>query len=184
MLWKSRIMNAIDVIIIISLTYFVYRGAVQGLIGELLGATGWIIAAILALRFGSWAGKKIGAFVQLPAGMVDIVGFVAMLLVMRVLIQIVLMGLRKTLDPKTHDATNKLLGAIIGFVKGAFLVSIFVLALSVIPLGEKMARYEKESALFPHMAKFARVLLYRVVDFVPQTQPQGVPPTPSLRNPT
>lgn len=179
-------MNAIDVIIIICLTYFVYRGAVQGLIGELLGATGWIVATIMALRFGAWAGKKIGAYVQLPAGLIDAVGFVVVLLVVRVFIQIVLMGLRKTLDPKTHDATNKLLGAVIGFVKGAFLVSIFVLALSVIPLGEKMNRYEKESTLFPHMAKFARVLLSRVIHFVPQTQPQPISPpqTPSLKNPT
>lgn len=177
-------MNAIDVIIIICLTYFVYRGAVQGLIGELLGVTGWILATILALRFGGWAGKKISAYVQLPVSMVDIAGFVAVLLVMRVLIQILLMGLRKSLDPKTHDAANKLLGAVIGFVKGAFLVSIFVLALSVMPLGEKMKRYEKESALFPHMTKFSRALLYRVIYFVPQTKPQPVPPVPSLKNPT
>jgi membrane protein required for colicin V production len=179
-------MNAIDVIIIICLTYFVYRGAVQGLIGELLGATGWIMATVLALRFGGWAGKKIVAYIQIPANLVDIAGFVVMLLVVRAFIQIVLMGLRKSLDPKTHDATNKLLGAVIGFIKGAFLVSIFVLALSVIPLGEKMSRYEKESALFPHMAKFARALLSRVVHFVPQTQPQPISPpqTPSLKNPT
>lgn len=179
-------MNAIDIIIIIGLTYFVYRGAVQGLIGELFGATGWIIATILALRFASWAGKKVGAFIQIPANLVDVAGFVLVLLVVRAVIQIILMALKKSLDPKTHDATNKLLGAVIGFAKGAFLVSIFVLALSVIPLGEKMNRYEKESALFPHMAKFARVLLNSVVHFVPQTQPQPVSPpqTPSLKNPT
>lgn len=165
-------MNTLDVVIFITLCYFVYRGAQAGLIGELLGITGWLLAGLLALRFGGWAANRINGYIHLSATAADVAGFVAVLLVVRVLLQLLLVGFKKTVDPKTHDAMNKLLGAVIGFIKGAFLVSVFVLAISIMPLGEKVKAYENRSALFPHMKKFAQLLLYRVVHFVPQTQPQ------------
>ncbi len=172
-------MNALDIIIFITLTFFVYRGAQNGLIGELLGMTGWLLAGLLALRFGGWAAHRINGYLHLSATAADLLGFVAMLLAVRILFQLTLVGIKKTVDGKTHDAMNKLLGAVIGFVKGAFLVSIFVLAISYMPLGEKVKDYQNRSALFPHMKKFAQSLLYHVVHFVPQTQPQPAEPLKS-----
>jgi len=170
-------MNALDVLIFIALVYFVYKGAQNGLYGELLGMTGWLVAAILSLRYGLWASRKLENYIQLPDLAYTVLGYAAVLLAGRLLLQILLAGLRKAMDPKTHDSLNKLLGAVIGFAKGAFLVSIFVLALSIMPLGEQVKSYEYRSNLFPHMKKFAQVILRNVVYFVPQTKPTA--PAPS-----
>ena len=41
-------MNTIDIVVLVILTYFVFRGSKAGMIEELLGITGWVIAVILA----------------------------------------------------------------------------------------------------------------------------------------
>jgi len=170
-------MNAFDVVIILALTFFVYRGAKNGLIGELLGITGWLLAGIIALRYGSLAAQRISGMIKLPDLATTVLGYAVVLLAVRLFLQVLLAGLKKGLDPKTHDTMNKLLGAIIGFAKGAFLVSIFVLALSIMPLGNQVKMYQLHSTLFPHMKKFAQVILRQVVYFVPQTQPHSPAPT-------
>jgi len=68
-------MNTVDIVVLIILLYFVYKGSRAGLIDELLGITGWVLAIILALRFGGAAGAYVVEKLPLAAGIsVSILG--------------------------------------------------------------------------------------------------------------
>ena len=60
-------MSIIDILIIAVITIFVYRGAKNGMVNELLGFTGWVLAILLALRLGSRMGSIFRATCWQPA---------------------------------------------------------------------------------------------------------------------
>ncbi|MBN2357028.1 CvpA family protein [candidate division KSB1 bacterium] len=169
-------MNTIDIIVLVVLTYFVYKGSKAGMIEELLGITGWVIAIILALRFGGMAGEYVVGKLPLAIGIsASIIGFIIVLLLVRIAFKVFSGGFKKMVSSDAQTSLDRFLGAAIGFLKGAFFVSLFALAIQSMPLGEKMQTFREESALYPHMTKFARVVVDSVVKFIPQIQSQEIP---------
>jgi len=169
-------MNTIDIAVLIMLVYFVYRGAQAGLVEELLGITGWVVAVIVALRFGGAAGAYVVERIPLIASIsVSIVGFVVTLLVVHLAFRLLTAIFKKAVSSDTHSSLDRFFGAAIGFGKGAFYISLLALALQAMPLGEKFTRLREESQLYPHMTKVARIVVDSVVRFIPQIRSEESP---------
>ena len=160
----------IDVLIVVGLTIFVYKGAQKGMAEELLGLTGWLLAVLLALRLGGAAAKLIVGKVPQLAPLGSILGFIAMLIVARAAFHLFAQSFQKMFAADLQGKINKFIGALFGFAKGAFFISVVVLAIYVLPLGQQAKTIESRSVLFHHMTKFAQVVVDAVTNFVPQTQ--------------
>jgi membrane protein required for colicin V production len=160
----------IDIMIIIGLVIFVYRGAQKGMVEELLGLTGWLLAILLAIKLGGTAARILVGKVPRMAPLASILGFIIMLIVARAAFHLFAQSFQKMFDADLRGKIDKFVGGLFGFVKGAFSISVLVLAIYVLPLGPRAKDLESRSVLFKHMTKFAQIVMDAVTKFVPQTE--------------
>lgn len=163
------VMNGLDVAMIAGITIFVYAGAKRGMAQEILGLTGWVLALLLAIRFGG----RMAAFLlqkapALPLRVAAILSFLLLLIAVRILCQVFIEIFQKLFSPEMHGKIDRLIGAVLGFLKGAFFVSIVVLLTQILPLNDRIRSMQQESALNGHMTRFSRLLVDAVIHFVPQ----------------
>jgi len=165
-------MNLVDVFIIIILSIFVAQGAKRGMIDEVLGLTGWIVAVLLAIRFMGKVGSMLYGFAggKLPETLMIIMGFFIVLVVVRLAFQAVFAAFQRVFSQDAVTKVNKIGGAVFGFFKGALFISVLVLAISMAPLGLRFHRAEQGSLLFFHMQRFAPAVFNIVKKFIPQSQ--------------
>jgi len=163
-------MNTVDIVILIILTIFVYFGARRGLIDEILGLTGWIIAVICAIKFGG----SLAAIISEKAPNFQVISSVLAAL-------IILFGIRfafllfikilKTSAPQvTENSLNKIAGAFLGFLQGVFITSIIVLIFLLIPFSKNIKNIQNNSVMFPHLKKVSIFIVNTAANFIPQTQ--------------
>lgn len=161
-------MNVVDLLILAALLWFVYQGAQTGLGKELVGLTGWLLAAVLALKFGGRAGAMAaGRLPQVGSLSNDLVGFFIVLIAVHLGFRLVSYMLKKMLDGEGQSTLDRLGGGIIGFIKGALIVSIVALGLHSLRLGARLEDLQNQSSLFPHMAKFAQMVVNQVISAAP-----------------
>jgi membrane protein required for colicin V production len=162
-------MNPVDLLILAALVLFVFIGAKRGMIEELLGLTGWIIAILMAIKFGSLIARLVLSRVpSLPPTLASILGAAAVLIGVRVLFQVFSQFFQRMFGDDLQNTLDKLIGAIFGFIKGAFFISILTLSIYVLPLNENIKAVEHQSVLFGHMTKFAQVMVDWVIRMVPE----------------
>ena len=164
-------MTIFDIIILVMLTVFIYRGVQKGMMNELTGLTGWVVALLVAIRGAGFAGVLIiERWTLLPEPMGVWIGFFGILIIMRLAFQLFLQIFDRLFNEQIHDSVDRLLGAILGFVKGAFFVGVFTLIVSLLPLNENIKNAEQQSLFFRHMSNFATVVTNAIISFAPQIE--------------
>ncbi len=167
-------MSPFDLIIIAALVWFVYKGAKIGLAKELVGLTGWLIAALVALKLGGRAGVLATAFLpSLKALPVELTGFLIALVGTHILFRIIGYLFNNMLGGDGQSTFDRMGGAFIGFVKGAFIISVIALAVNSLYLGSRLESYQRNSSLFPHMTKVAQMVVNQVIRATPSAGVQG-----------
>jgi membrane protein required for colicin V production len=165
-------MSIIDILIIAVITIFVYRGAKNGMVNELLGFTGWVLAILLALRFGSRIGRFLAPKLKIiPEQIEGIFGFLVVFGFVLVGFSVLMNFFQKAFDKELQSKVNGFVGALFGFAKGLFFVSVLTLGLHVLPLEKQLRRAEQESVLFSHMTHFAQVITLAMFKAAPQLKP-------------
>jgi len=163
-------MNTVDIVILAILTVFVYLGARRGLIDEILGLTGWIIAIVCAIKFGG----SLAVIIAEKAPKIQMISSVLAALVILFGIRLAFLFLIKILKSSapqiTENSTNKIAGAFLGFLQGVFIISILVLIFLLIPFGRNIKDYQNRSVLFPHMKKVSVFMVNTVANFIPQAK--------------
>ncbi|MBN2410415.1 CvpA family protein [candidate division KSB1 bacterium] len=163
-------MNTVDIVILVFLTVFVYLGARRGLIDEILGLTGWIIAVVCAIKFGG----SLAAIISEKAPNLQMISSVLAALIILFGIRFAFLFFIKILKSSapqiTENNTNKVAGAFLGFLQGVFIVGILVLIFLLIPFGRNIKDSPKNSVLFPHMKKVSVFMVNTVANFIPQAQ--------------
>ena len=162
-------MYVFDVIILVMLTLFIYRGVQKGMMNELIGLTGWVIALLIAIRgAGIACGFILARWTTLPEPVGMWIGFFAILIIIRVFFQLFLQLFERLFSEHVHGRLDRLFGAILGFIKGAFFVGVFTLVISLLPLNESIKNAEKQSLFFGHMSNFATTVTNGIFSFAPQ----------------
>ncbi|HOT95606.1 MAG TPA: CvpA family protein [bacterium] len=157
-------MSPFDLIIIAALIWFVYQGAKTGMAKELIGLTGWLIAVLVALKYGGWAGANAENLLPaIKAVPTRVSGFIIALLGTHLCFRVFGFMLRKLVGDKGQSFLDKAGGGVIGFVRGAFIISIIALAINSLELGPRFEDYQQRSSLFPHMSRFAQLVVDKVV---------------------
>lgn len=160
-------MNWFDIILIVILFIFTWKGFRTGLVGAIGGFFGVIV--------GIWAGshymQQVGSWVMEVANFHDneylasIIGFIAIFVAINIAVSIIVSIINRIFHIIPFiNLINKLLGAIVGIVTGALTVAAIVYLMSLLPISEAITGKLLDSKL----ADMALNIAFVVKPFVPE----------------
>lgn len=141
-------MNAIDWVILAVVGIFALQGFRKGLLREVAGLLGVVVAFILSVRLLSDVSALISYYLGIsPQLAVVVSGFVIFFVVLGLFIFLARL-LRKILDWALLGWVDRVGGSLFGLLKGTLIVSILALLISLIPLGSELEKAFNDSVLF------------------------------------
>jgi len=160
-------MNLVDWIIIIILLFFIVRGFSSGFLLGIAGLLGVIVAFVLAVQFMNDLSAILLHFFSLSPR-------VAVLLTAVIIYVVVFVGfiftakfLRNILKMVALGWVDRIAGAVLGLLKGAVIVSIIALMISLIPFrGQAQVEFD-DSILFKPAMKVAPKVFDIITNSVP-----------------
>jgi membrane protein required for colicin V production len=131
-------MNFLDIIILIPVAIFVFKGLKNGLIIE--------VASLAALFLGIYAGIYLSDFVSellikhlgLNANYTSAVAFILIFIAVLILMRIIAKAIEKVIDLTALGFINKLLGAVFAVLKVMFLLSLVFYVINKFDSNEKL----------------------------------------------
>ena len=159
----------LDLIIVLILLAFIYRGYKNGFIKEFFGFFGTYVSFVLAIRYMSdLATILYGATEALPHTAVSIISFVVIFLPLMLLFMYVAKKLKLAARFSfTLGSLDRIIGLGLGLVKGAIILAIAALIISLSGLSGLMSEQINSSQLFkPILIKRVLPLTYSVAKLV------------------
>ncbi len=152
-------MNKLDIIIIIILSLTFIRGLMRGIVKEVMGIVGIVLAFILSSKYH----QDLTPYIVKIVHDKEISGIIAFaILFLSTVVVLFLIGalIREMLKSMSLGWLDNLGGGVFGFIKGVLLSSmiIFVLTFSLDPKSPILT----ESKLSPYVMKIADRLIYLV----------------------
>ena len=124
-----RLMNVIDVVAFIILTYGVLRGLNKGLIIEISGILAFALGLMGAFKFSNLGSKIFSNLVDWNPKAIQLVCFIALFLIITYLISLIAKMITKTLKLIALGWLNRIFGALFGFIKWSIIISaLFIVA--------------------------------------------------------
>ncbi|HPG41059.1 MAG TPA: CvpA family protein [bacterium] len=163
-------MNPTDLVIIAVILVFVYLGTKKGLIDEILGITGWIIAVICALKFAGVLGRFITAKIPQLQTISTVLAALVILFGIRYSFLLIIKMLKKSSPKISENSYNKVAGAFLGVLQGVLVIGLAVILFLVIPFGPNVKKLVDKSIFFPQMKKVSVFMVNTVANFIPQTR--------------
>lgn len=109
----------VDYVIIIVCTLFVANGFRKGLVQEIMGILGLVLAVLLALRYFQDVGYIISTRFNISENLGNVIGFVVVAFVIMVVVGIIAITWRRMIKLTPLSIIDKIFGAGFGFIKGA-----------------------------------------------------------------
>lgn len=177
----------IDIVIIIVLTFFMYRGHKNGFLNEFTGAFGTILALILAIRYMSNLAIAIYNAVNISPVIATVLSFAAIFCAVFFGFHYLSTRFIKAVKVSlTLGSIDRIAGIASGLVKGSIIVSLFTVLLSFATFSGPLRNDIKNSVLFnpmrnvlPLAYSFAKLIfqetyrpLYRELDESFSGQPE------------
>ena len=159
-------MNLFDIILLIILLAFVWKGFRAGLIGAIGGFVGIVVGIILGGRFMALVGTWLAKFINIDnANLANIIGFVLIFIAVNLVVSLIV----KLINVVFHiipfiDLVNKLLGAVVGVIGGMLAISAIVYLLSLFPISDGINEALLKSSFVP-VAKNISVV---IIPFMPE----------------
>ncbi len=127
---KGFFMNWIDIVLLIIIVWFAYKGLRNGLVGELTSFISLILAIWIALRYGTLTQKLLIKHLSLQGDYLPFLSFVLSFL-LTFLVVLILVGLvgkiiTKVLDIAQLGMLNRLLGVCFALLKIGIILSLLV----------------------------------------------------------
>lgn len=144
--------GVIDIVIVVILLLGALLGRFSGFVKALIGLASWVTGVVLGLMFGATIGGmifagKLDSIDWLP----EVVGFSLILIVVLVLGAFLQQFVNKALDSTGLKPLDRVLGMVLGFVTGAFVV----IAVGIIfGLGDAPQEFWKNSRLLQFLLEF------------------------------
>ncbi len=163
-------MATVDLVIIIALIFFVYWGLRKGFNAEMLGFTGWIIALLIGLALADKASSLLDNKVPSIQKVSWVLSFFALIIAVRIVL--LLFFQKKTKSGTTRPPSNldRFSGAVLGFLQGAFVISVLLIAIAILPIKGNLKKFENHSLLYPHLKNFSVYIVEAIGKHVPLTK--------------
>lgn len=143
-------MHILDLIIAVPLLYFMYKGAVNGIVKEILNIVGIILAVFLTFNYMDALSIIIAPFFEEDAS--PYIPFLsAAVLFLGTLIIIAIIGYltKELLKAVKLSTVNRVLGALFGLVKSGLIISTILLLMAGFNVPKEEVR--DESLLYPYI---------------------------------
>ena len=133
-------MNLLDLLIVIPLFYFSYRGFINGIIKEVLSIIGIILAVFLTFEYMDEFGAIVRPFFEENASFIPFVSGALLFIGTMAAVQGIAFLSKKFLEVINLNFLNRLSGMAFGFLKSGILVSSILLILAGFNLPSEKTR--------------------------------------------
>lgn len=120
-------MNTVDIILSLVLLYGFVRGFFRGLLAELASLVGIVAGIYGAVHFSHFLGDFLSSIVEWKAQYINLVSFAVTFILIVFLVSLAGKMLTKIAAFAALGIVNKLLGAVFGFLKSAFVASVIIM---------------------------------------------------------
>lgn len=156
----------IDIILGLLLALGLIRGLIKGFIVELTSLLAFILGVYGAIHFSYFIIDLLSQYVSWPANYINIAAFIFTFIL--IVIGISLLGrlITKLANLVALGLLNRLLGGVFGFLKTAFLLSIFLMFFTDFNANSLMVKSEtlESSVLFTPIEEFGEKILPSVLE--------------------
>ncbi len=160
-------MNYFDITILTIILIFIFVGFRKGLLAEVVGLLGIVVALVLAVRYGPEAGRLFVRRVHLPELLGVFIGFAIVFGGVWMFFHMFKSGLEKVLSPMAIKWLDKLGGLMLGAIEGVVVASILIFLFSLTPLAPAVEEDIERSQLYRPTERVAPALFDAARRMVP-----------------
>lgn len=146
-------MNILDGIILVPLIFFAFQGFRNGLLREVMGLGGVLLALFLGFRHMDDVGNLINRMFEINEVWVSVLSFVLIFAGVIIAIQLIIYSLEAVLKLALLSVPNRVLGLVFGVLKSSLFVSVFFILL--LGLGQPKEETRNDSLLYPYIMMVA-----------------------------
>jgi membrane protein required for colicin V production len=138
-------MNYIDAVIAIPLAWFTYKGFSKGLIIELATLIALLLGIYIAGHFSEYTADLLRENMDFHSKYMGIISFSITFLGVVLLVMLFGKSLEKVVNILLLSFVNKITGALFGFIKVAFVISVIIYIMGTFELEDKLISTELQS---------------------------------------
>lgn len=146
-------MNFLDIIFLIPVIWFAYKGFTNGLAVEIASLIALIAGIYLSVKFSKYVGEKIG----LEGDVSSILAFIITFIAVVILINFLGKFIGKIFEWSSLGFINKLAGLVFGVIKISFIISVMLYIIERVDEDKVILTKEttEKSIIFPYMHTLA-----------------------------
>lgn len=134
-------MNLVDILIWLVLLGFVFKGFTKGLIRQVCSLLGFLVGGWAALKYHLYLAEASRHIIHLPPNVATILSFVFIFLVVGLLFYLLGHLLTVIFNIILLGGVNRIGGVVLGFLEGAFILSMILYYGTSRPLPDKFKGY-------------------------------------------
>ncbi|MEX2639399.1 MAG: CvpA family protein [Balneolales bacterium] len=158
-------MNLIDLIILVPLILFAVRGFKNGLIKELFGALGLVLAIFFSFQYMAELSAFIRVQLETDTAFVPYFSFGIIFLVVLLAVQVLIYFAEGVLNLVFLSLPNRLLGSVFSTLKSALVISVIFLIFSGFSLPDDETA--SDSLFYPYIIQLAPLTYDTLAQFYP-----------------
>ena len=163
-------MHFLDITIAAIVAFFLIKGLIRGFFHEVFGVVGLVVALILATKYMSNASGWVNRVLDIPPTASTLLGFLLIFFGLFFAFQLLSYLLQKLFKYALLGWLEKLGGALMGFLKGATIVSLVLIFIAMIPFGPQLIPDLDRSKLYRPMQGFAPTIFDWITQFIPNSK--------------
>lgn len=162
-------MATLDIIVLLLLAIGAYTGYKQGFFVSILSIVAFVFALILAFQLMGWGATVLAQRVENLTFMLPFVAFLIIFLGVILLIRGLGLLVKKTMDLTLLGSFDSLAGAMLGIMKSAFIISLFIWVALSFEFGF-LSDWQSQSVIYGYIEPIAPVLIKWTDKYLPFIQ--------------
>ncbi|NIR48577.1 CvpA family protein [candidate division KSB1 bacterium] len=163
-------MNYLDIIVVIFVGLFLIKGLIRGFFHEVLGLVGLLVALVLATKHMGLVATGINKVLSIPPALATTLGFLVIFFGVVMFFQLLIHFFQKLMRYSHLGWVEKTAGSLVGFLKGATIISLIFLLASVLPFGNSLIPHTDESKLYEPVRRFAPDVFNSIMKLIPNSK--------------
>ncbi|UJP66297.1 CvpA family protein [Mongoliitalea daihaiensis] len=162
-------MATLDIIVCCLLGIGAFTGYKQGFFISILSIVAFIFALVVAFQLMGWGATVLAQRVENLSFMLPFVAFILIFLGVILLIRGLGFLIKKTIDLTLLGSFDSIAGAVLGLIKSAFIISLFIWVTVSFEFGF-LLEWQENSALYAYIEPLAPVFIRWIDQYVPFIQ--------------
>lgn len=153
-------MNIIDIIFLIPILWFTYKGFTKGLIIELATLLALLVGIYIAANFSNYTANFLIEKLDFHSKYMSIISFAITFLGIVVLAMLFGKTIEKLINLLMLSFINKLAGAVFGLIKITFIISVLIMIIGNLDIEDKIisSKLQEDSFLYRPIKKIGPAL--------------------------